>query len=101
MKRPRAGCPGGRCRLAGPPAGLRTRPLGLCPQNTRGLKPMSLIAKAALRIEPDEPPTAQRPSRPATEPVYQLIRRNGTVTPFDASKIAVALTKAFLAVEGN
>ena len=62
---------------------------------------MSLIAKAALRIEPDEPPTAQRPSRPATEPVYQLIRRNGTVTPFDASKIAVALTKAFLAVEGN
>ena len=31
---------------------------------------------------------------------YQLIRRNGAVTPFDPSKIAVALTKAFLAVEG-
>jgi ribonucleoside-diphosphate reductase alpha chain len=62
---------------------------------------MSLIAKAALQVEPDEPPTAHRPSRPATEPVYQVIRRNGTVTPFDASKIAVALTKAFLAVEGN
>ena len=62
---------------------------------------MSLIAKAASRIEPDEPPTAKRPPRPATEPAYQVIRRNGTVTPFDASKIAVALTKAFLAVEGN
>ncbi|MCK0198631.1 ribonucleoside-diphosphate reductase subunit alpha [Ancylobacter sp. 6x-1] len=32
---------------------------------------------------------------------YQVIRRNGAVTPFDASKIAVALTKAFLAVEGS
>ncbi|WP_393981796.1 ribonucleoside-diphosphate reductase subunit alpha [Xanthobacter agilis] len=34
-------------------------------------------------------------------PGYQLIRRNGAVTPFDASKITVALTKAFLAVEGQ
>ena len=40
-------------------------------------------------------------SGPQTEPGYQVIRRNGTVTPFDATKIAVALTKAFLAVEGN
>jgi ribonucleoside-diphosphate reductase alpha chain len=32
---------------------------------------------------------------------YRLIRRNGSVTPFDPSKIAVALTKAFLAVEGQ
>ncbi|MGB1557245.1 MAG: ribonucleoside-diphosphate reductase subunit alpha, partial [Oceanococcaceae bacterium] len=32
---------------------------------------------------------------------YKVIRRNGKVTPFDASKIKVALTKAFLAVEGN
>ncbi len=31
----------------------------------------------------------------------KVIRRNGTVTPFDANKISVALTKAFLAVEGN
>lgn len=34
-------------------------------------------------------------------PGYRVIRRNGTVTPFDATKIAVALTKAFLAVEGS
>ena len=31
----------------------------------------------------------------------QIIRRNGKVTPFDSAKIAVAMTKAFLAVEGN
>lgn len=31
----------------------------------------------------------------------KVIRRNGTVTPFDAHKIAVAMTKAFLAVEGE
>ncbi|MEO3999328.1 ribonucleoside-diphosphate reductase subunit alpha [Mesorhizobium sp. CAU 1732] len=41
------------------------------------------------------------PTRPATEPGYRVIRRNGGVTPFDASKITVALTKAFLAVEGS
>jgi ribonucleoside-diphosphate reductase alpha chain len=38
---------------------------------------------------------------PAREPAMQIIRRNGTVSPFDAGKISVAMTKAFLAVEGN
>lgn len=33
--------------------------------------------------------------------VLKVIRRNGCVTPFDGSKIAVAMTKAFLAHEGN
>lgn len=33
--------------------------------------------------------------------LIKVIRRNGTVTPFDATKIAVAMTKAFLAVEGD
>lgn len=32
---------------------------------------------------------------------FRIIRRNGKVTAFDGSKIKVALTKAFLAVEGN
>jgi ribonucleoside-diphosphate reductase alpha chain len=32
---------------------------------------------------------------------YHVIRRNGKVTGFDSSKIATAITKAFLAVEGN
>ena len=38
----------------------------------------------------------------ATEPGgYKVIRRNGKVTSFDANKISVAVTKAFLAVEGQ
>ncbi len=32
---------------------------------------------------------------------YRVIRRNGKVTGFDSGKIAVALTKAFLSVEGG
>jgi ribonucleoside-diphosphate reductase alpha chain len=35
-----------------------------------------------------------------TAGLLQVIRRNGTVTPYDANKIAIAMTKAFLAVEG-
>jgi ribonucleoside-diphosphate reductase alpha chain len=31
----------------------------------------------------------------------RVIRRNGTITPYDGNKIGVALTKAFLAVEGS
>lgn len=33
--------------------------------------------------------------------LIKVIRRNGTLTPFDANKIAIAMTKAFLAVEGD
>jgi ribonucleoside-diphosphate reductase alpha chain len=32
---------------------------------------------------------------------FKVIRRNGKITSFDESKIAVAMTKAFLAVEGG
>ena len=38
------------------------------------------------------------PSRTAD---FQVIRRNGLLSPFDAGKISVAITKAFLAVEGS
>src|SRR5262245_24149059 len=38
---------------------------------------------------------------PAAIPGLLVIRRNGGVTPFDARKITVAMTKAFLAVEGG
>ena len=34
-------------------------------------------------------------------PTLQVIRRNGTVVPFDADKISLALHKAFLAVAGG
>jgi len=36
-----------------------------------------------------------------TDSIYKVIRRNGSVTPFDVNKIEVALTKAFLEVEGG
>ncbi|MCL5974897.1 MAG: ribonucleoside-diphosphate reductase subunit alpha [Gammaproteobacteria bacterium] len=39
--------------------------------------------------------------QPSSETGYKVIRRNGKVTEFNSSKIAVALTKAFLAVEGQ
>ncbi|MEF2070112.1 ribonucleoside-diphosphate reductase subunit alpha [Consotaella aegiceratis] len=50
------------------------------------------------------PAVSARPPRDPAEHVadgLKVIRRNGTVSPFDASKIAVAMTKAFLAVEGR
>ncbi len=53
------------------------------------------------------PPTAGAgpgsPQIPSPGPLgeLQVIRRNGKVTAFDADKIAVAVTKAFLAVEGG
>jgi ribonucleoside-diphosphate reductase alpha chain len=45
--------------------------------------------------------TVAAESAVAATPSYQVIRRNGSVTPFDAGKIIVAVTKAFLAVEGG
>src|SRR5689334_23932414 len=57
------------------------------------------------------PETLRLPTVPgATEPAevtatapgtIKVIRRNGKVTGFDASKIEIAMTKAFLAVEGG
>ncbi len=44
---------------------------------------------------------AQTYTQPSSETGYKVIRRNGKVTDFDSSKIAVAMTKAFLAVEGD
>ncbi len=40
------------------------------------------------------------PASVATPAAFHVIRRNRAVSPFDATKIAVAMTKAFLAVEG-
>ena len=44
---------------------------------------------------------AQSMNNASAESGYSVIRRNGKVTEFDSSKIAVAMTKAFLAVEGE
>ena len=54
-------------------------------------------------IELREPPVRNtNPDITANAPGHiKVIRRNGTVTPFDGVKIATAMTKAFLAVEGS
>ena len=41
------------------------------------------------------------PPLAAAASTFQVVRRNGAVTAFDPTKINVALTKAFLAVEGD
>src|SRR4051812_14383242 len=47
--------------------------------------------------------TLASPAHAAAAPLahYQIIRRNGAVVPFEPSKIAVAMMKAFLAVHGT
>jgi ribonucleoside-diphosphate reductase alpha chain len=44
-------------------------------------------------------PRASMPT--AAHAAFRVIRRNGAVTAFDPAKITVAMTKAFLAVEGD
>jgi ribonucleoside-diphosphate reductase alpha chain len=50
-------------------------------------------------------PTAKFPEAPEAQPSpfsqYKIIRRNGAVVGFEPGKISVAMTKAFLAVEGG
>lgn len=50
-------------------------------------------------IKPFPTPSNELTSMAPGEP--KVIKRNGTVSPFDANKIAAAMTKAFLAVEGE
>ena len=60
-------------------------------------------------LNPATPPlhtgvlTMQTQENTAATPLnnYQIIRRNGAVVPFEPSKIAVAMMKAFLAVHGT
>ena len=51
---------------------------------------------------PAREPSTVNASIAATAPgQLRVIKRNGTVVPFELSKISVAITKAFLAVEGG
>ncbi len=64
-----------------------------------------------MQIQPAATSDSRRPLTDAPAPTIEVsatapgslkvIRRNGKVTAFDASKISIALTKAFLAVEGG
>ncbi len=57
----------------------------------------------SLDVVPSILPTGYvsgRGTTPSPESVLQVIRRNGSISPFDESKISIAITKAFVAVEG-
>ena len=54
---------------------------------------------APLQVSQSEPLESELNA--AAPGKYRVIRRNHKLTPFDAAKIEVAITKAFLAVEGG
>ncbi|MEW8230032.1 MAG: ribonucleoside-diphosphate reductase subunit alpha [Candidatus Thiodiazotropha endolucinida] len=61
-------------------------------------------ANSDASVSVTQPTMMQEPqthARANTTRGIQVIRRNGKVTHFDPSKISVAMTKAFLAVEGG
>lgn len=62
---------------------------------------MSLSLDREANTVPFIHPRPESSASPKAAPPMQVIRRNGTVSKFDASKISVAMTKAFLAVEGH
>jgi len=57
--------------------------------------------KPAKPVSPHITPSRSHLTESEADGRYQVIRRNGKLTPFNASKIQVAMTKAFLAVEGG
>ena len=63
------------------------------------------LAETTLAVQRKSTPSSptQSTQTPATLSLshYQIIRRNGAVVPFEPTKIAVALMKAFLAVHGT
>jgi ribonucleoside-diphosphate reductase alpha chain len=62
------------------------------------------IDQSVAATDPSNAPTTTTASAniTATAPgQVRVIKRNGTVVPYDDSKISVAITKAFLAVEGG
>jgi ribonucleoside-diphosphate reductase alpha chain len=84
-----------------PPAFDAASSSDIQPQQHHGVCTMSLSldreAKAAplIHLRPESLVKLQ------AELPMQVIRRNGAVSRFDAGKISVAMTKAFLAVEGH
>src|SRR5690554_3507033 len=52
-------------------------------------------------LPPHSTPTNKTSTETQTTSRYRVIRRNGQTTDFDLSKIKVAVTKAFLSVEGG
>ena len=63
------------------------------------------LAETSLAVQrqssPSSPPQPTQTAASLPLSHYQIIRRNGAVVPFEPTKIAVALMKAFLAVHGT
>ena len=59
------------------------------------------MAASAVDFTPLAPPPPSLIPAGKSAAAFQVIRRNGTLSAFDANKISVAITKAFLAVEGT
>ena len=55
----------------------------------------------ALQLSTGSAGATAEPTTSTVFAQYQIIRRNGAVVPFEPSKIAVAMMKAFLAVHGT
>jgi len=62
---------------------------------------MSLSVETITNGHPPSLPVPRAADVSPSAPAFHVIRRNGSVSPFEAGKIAVAMTKAFLAVEGH
>ena len=64
---------------------------------------MQATTAQATAVAPAATPAPPRRPAPAASAYqgYQIIRRNGAVVAFEPDKIAVAMTKAFLAVNGT
>ncbi len=65
-------------------------------------EPISTVSDSTATVTPlPQEAAGARPEGAAAPGEYLVIRRNNKVTAFDAAKIKIAMTKAFLAVEGG
>ena len=63
---------------------------------------MQIDAQLSSNPQPAPTPAAEPSSPAATAPgQLRVIKRNGAVVGYDESKISVAITKAYLEVEGG
>jgi ribonucleoside-diphosphate reductase alpha chain len=60
-----------------------------------------MATQSASSFIPAPPPAFGEGPATGTQIIAQIIKRDGSFSPFDAAKIAAAITKAFVAVEGT
>ncbi|MBX3666679.1 MAG: hypothetical protein KF834_13420, partial [Burkholderiales bacterium] len=62
---------------------------------------MQVAAESAQSRAVPQAAPAEEAQREAAYAQYRIIRRNGSVVGFEPAKIAIAMTKAFIAVNGG